>query len=500
MTAFFIWEQIFTIPLKPYLCALMQAFEVVIGMEVHIRLATATKLFSSDNAAYGAEPNTHTTPITLAHPGTLPRLNKEAVAMAVKLGLACNCTINPFNYFARKHYFYPDSPKGFQITQHTEPVCLGGYIELPSEKKVLIHHIHLEEDAGKSIHDQEPGYSWLDYNRAGTPLMELVTEPCITSAEEAASFITELHRLVQWIDVCDGNMEEGSLKCDVNISARPAGDDKLGTKVEIKNVNSIRNIRKAIAYEAERIFGLLRNNEKIIQQTRSFDANTDTTFALREKEEANDYRYFPEPDLPPLQISMEFIQSIKDTLPELPVALKKRLQNSYQLNEYDAGQISMDKSTAVYFEAIASHTKQYKQAANWVNGALRQHLNEQAIDFNLLQVKPKQVAAVIELVIANTVSHTAATTKLFPELMNQPEADVKILAASLNIIQVSDSNELTDWVNGAMNKMPDKVLAYQKGKKGLIGLFMAEVKRMSGGKADPQATLQLLEKKLSQKS
>lgn len=478
----------------------MQAFEIVIGLEVHIRLSTATKLFSSDSAAYGGEPNTHTTPITLAHPGTLPRLNKEAVAKAVKLGLACNCTINQNNYFARKHYFYPDSPKGFQTTQHTAPICIGGFIVLPSGKKVQINHIHLEEDAGKSMHDQEPGFTWLDYNRAGTPLMELVTEPCINSADEAASFISELHRLVQWIDVSDGNMEEGSMKCDVNISARPAGTQTLGTKVEIKNVNSIRNIRKAASYEGERIIQLLRNDEKIVQQTRSFDATTDTTFALREKEEANDYRYFPEPDLPPLQIATEFIQSIKNTLPELPDALKTRLQNTYQLNDYDATQISMDKSASVYFEAIATHTKQYKQAANWVNGVLRQHLNEQAIDFKLLKVKPNQIAAVIELVGANIVSHTAATTKLFPVLMNQPDSDVQILAASLNIIQVSDSNELTDWVEQAINKMPEKVQAYQKGKKGLIGLFMGEVKRVSGGKADPQATLQLLEEKLNQKS
>lgn len=478
----------------------MQAYEVVIGLEVHIRLATATKLFSSDNATYGGEPNTHTSPLTLAHPGTLPRLNQEAVAMAVKLGLACNCIINQFNYFARKHYFYPDSPKGFQTTQHTQPVCIGGFIELPSGRKVQIHHIHLEEDAGKSLHDQEAGFTWLDYNRAGTPLMELVTEPCITNADEAASFITELHRLVQWIEVCDGNMEEGSLKCDVNISARPVGATTLGTKVEIKNVNSIRNIKKAIAYEEERLITALKNGERIVQQTRSFDAVTDTTFALREKEEANDYRYFPEPDLPPLHLTSAFIESIKSALPELPNALTKRLQHTCQLNDYDAHQISMDKSAAAYFEAITAHTKQYKHAANWVNGVLRQYLNEHAIDFNELQVKPEQIAAIIELVSANTISHTAATAKLFPAILTQPEAHVENLAASLNIMQVSDSGELLSWVENALQKMPDKVEAYQKGKKGVIGLFMGAVKKMSGGKADPQATMQLLEEKLNQKS
>ncbi len=477
----------------------MKAFEIVIGLEVHIRLATKTKLFSSDSAEYGGIPNGHTSVLTLAHPGTLPMLNASAVRMAIKLGLACHCTINPFSYFARKHYFYPDSPKGFQTTQHTAPICIGGYLSLSTGKKIHIHHIHLEEDAAKSLHDQEPGFTWIDYNRAGTPLMELVTEPCIESADDAAAFVSELHRLVQWIEVSDGNMEEGSLKCDVNISARKAGDTLLGTKVEIKNVNSIRNIRKAASVEAERLIGCLQSGEKIIQQTRSFDANTDTTFSLREKEEANDYRYFPEPDLPPIHLSEAYIESVRASLPELPQALIERLKEQYQLNDYDATQISLDKKAVQYFEKINLFTNQSKQAANWINGAIKQYLNDGGFEFDAFPIAPEKIADIIHLIESNTISHTAATSRLFPALISEPSADVESLANSLNIIQISDANELTEWVQQAIDKMPDKVLAYQKGKKGLIGLFMGEVKKISGGKADAQITLQLLEEKLNQK-
>ncbi len=477
----------------------MQAFEIVIGLEVHIRLSTKTKLFSADSAEYGGAPNGHTSTLTLAHPGTLPYLNKEAIQMAVKLGLACNCTINHFSYFARKHYFYPDSPKGFQTTQHTDPICKGGHLILSSGKKIAIHHIHLEEDAAKNLHDQEPEFTWIDYNRAGTPLMELVTEPCIESPEDAAAFVAELHRLVKWIDVSDANMEEGSLKCDVNISARKAGDTILGTKVEIKNVNSIRNIRKAATVEAERLIGCLKSGEKIIQQTRSFDANTDTTFSLRQKEEANDYRYFPEPNLPPIHLTESYIETIRNTLPELPQALINRLKEVHQLNEYDAMQIGLDKNTAKYFENIIFYTEHKKQAANWLNGTIRQYWNENDIDVDAWNIAPEKIAAIIDLVASNTISNTAAISRLFPALINEPHADVAALAKSLNILQVSDTNELIEWVQKAIDKMPDKVLAYQKGKKGLIGLFMGEVKKISWGKADPVLTMQLLEEKLNQK-
>ncbi len=300
---------------------LYNKYETVIGLEVHARLSTKSKLFSSDANAYGAEPNENVGVITLAHPGTLPKTNKKAIEYAVIMGIACNCTINQKNYFARKHYFYPDLPKGFQISQHAVPVCSGGFVTITSsagERNIKLHHIHLEEDAGKSIHDMDDNFSYIDYNRAGTPLIEIVTEPDMHSAEEAGLFVTELRKLVRWINICDGNMEEGSLRCDANVSVRLKGETKLGTKAEVKNLNSIRNVRKAIEFEVERMIVMLEKGEKILQQTRSFDALNDTTFAIREKEEANDYRYFPEPDLPPLNISTDYIIDIKRLLPAWP--------------------------------------------------------------------------------------------------------------------------------------------------------------------------------------
>lgn len=316
-------------------------YEAVIGLEVHAQLQTQSKLFSGDSASFGAEPNTHISPITLGHPGTLPKTNKKAVEYAVKMGLTCNCEIEQYNYFARKNYFYADLPKGYQVSQHTTPVCKGGYVSIKTkegEKKVKLNRIHLEEDAGKSIHDADKDYTCVDFNRAGVPLIEIVTEPDMHSAEEAFQYVTEIRKLVRWINVCDGNMEEGSLRCDANVSVRLKGETALGTKVEVKNLNSIRNVKKAIEYEIERMIAMVEKGERILQQTRSFDAETDTTFAIRDKEEANDYRYFPEPDLTPFQLTEEFISGIKAALPALPNELYIRYL-SLGLNEYDAKQL-----------------------------------------------------------------------------------------------------------------------------------------------------------------
>src|SRR6478609_1072324 len=316
-----------------------EKYEAVIGLEVHARLSTKSKLFSSDANAYGAAPNENVGVITLAHPGTLPKTNKKAIEYAVMTGIACNCSINQKNYFARKHYFYPDLPKGFQTSQHTVPICGSGFVTIKTaggERNIKLHHIHLEEDAGKSIHDMDEDYSFIDYNRAGTPLIEIVTEPDMHSAEEAGLLVTELRKLVRWINICDGNMEEGSLRCDANVSVRLKGETKLGVKAEVKNLNSIRNVRKAIEFEIERMTGLLEKDEKIYQQTRSFDASNDTTFSIREKEEANDYRYLPEPDLPPLNLSDEYIDNIKNNLSALPNELYRKYQSDFGLNEYDA--------------------------------------------------------------------------------------------------------------------------------------------------------------------
>ncbi|MBS1745575.1 MAG: Asp-tRNA(Asn)/Glu-tRNA(Gln) amidotransferase subunit GatB [Bacteroidetes bacterium] len=481
-----------------------QKYEAVIGLEVHARLSTKSKLFSSDANAYGAAPNENVGVITLALPGTLPKINKKAIEYAVMMGIACNCTINQKNFFARKHYFYPDLPKGFQTSQHTVPVCAGGHVVITTsegECNVQLHHIHLEEDAGKSIHDMDDTYSFIDLNRAGTPLIEIVTEPCMHSAEEAGLFVTELRKLVRWINICDGNMEEGSMRCDANISLRPKGATKLGTKVEVKNLNSIRNVKKAIESEIERMTAMLDNDEKIFQQTRSFDASNDTTFAIREKEEANDYRYFPEPDLPPLHLSAEFLNNIKNNLPPLPQVLFKKYHDVFGLSEYDAAQLTLEKDIAYYFETVVctfqhnGHTEiNYKAIANWINGPVKQIVNETGIALN--EIDATKLSEIILIVESGEVSFSNASLKLLPAIIKDKTVNVSPLAHDLNIIQTKNNDELKEWVEAVINKMPDKVAAYKKGKKGLIGLFVGEVKKLSKGKADLKTVTQLLEEAL----
>ncbi len=475
-----------------------QKYEAVIGLEVHARLSTKSKLFSSDVNAYGAAPNENVGVITLAHPGTLPKTNKKAIEYAVMMGIACNCTINQKNYFARKHYFYPDLPKGFQTSQHTVPICGGGFITIRTasgERNVKLHHIHLEEDAGKSIHDIDEEHSYIDYNRAGTPLIEIVTEPGMHSAEEAGLFVLEIRKLVRWINICDGNMEEGSLRCDANVSVRLRGEQKLGTKAEVKNLNSIRNVRRAVEFEIERMVNLLEKGEKIYQQTRSFDASTDTTFAIREKEEANDYRYLPEPDLPPLNLSDEYLGNIKNNLPALPQQLYKKYQSDFGLNEYDAAQLGNEKETADYFESALAHTNNYKAVANWINGPVKQMMNESGIALNEIPVE--KLAGMIELIDNGEISFSNASAKLLPAIIKNKTVPVAELAAQLNIIQTNNTDELKQWVTIVLNKMPDKVSEYKKGKKGLMGLFVGEVKKMSKGKADLRSVTQLLEETLN---
>ncbi len=473
-------------------------YEAVIGLEVHAQLKTKSKLFSGDSASFGAEPNTHISPITLGHPGTLPKTNKKAVEYAIKMGLACHCEIERYNYFARKNYFYPDLPKGYQVSQHTTPVCKGGYVLIKTkdgEKEVKLNRIHLEEDAGKSIHDADVNYTCIDYNRAGVPLVEIVTEPDMHSAEEAFQYVTEVRKLVRWIDVCDGNMEEGSLRCDANVSVRLKGETSLGTKVEVKNLNSIRNVKKAIEYEIERMIAMVEKGETIIQQTRSFDADTDTTFSIRDKEEANDYRYFPEPDLTPFHLTGEFISNIKAALPALPDELYIRFL-TLGLNEYDAKQLTDDKPTADYFEHVLAFSKNYKAIANWMLGPLRQMLNENNFSFDKIELQPKALANLIEIVDEGKVNFSVASLKILPLLLKNTEKDALQIATELNLLQVSGSADIEAWVNEVVNNLPEKVIEYKKGKKGLIGLFVGEVKKVSKGKADPKIATQILEEKL----
>lgn len=476
-----------------------EKYQAVIGLEIHAQLATNTKLFSGDSTAFGNTPNTQVSPISLAFPGSLPKLNKEAVVMAVKMGLACNCTIAEESFFARKNYFYPDLPKGYQISQHTHPICIGGKVPIKTAegtRTVQLNRIHLEEDAGKSIHDILDADSCIDLNRAGTPLIEIVTEPDLFSAEEAWQYVTEIRKLVRWIGVCDGNMEEGSLRCDANISVKLKDAEKLGTKVEVKNLNSIRNIKKAIEFEINRIINELEAGNKIIQETRSYDADKDITFSLREKEEANDYRYFPDPDLPPIILTKEKIADIRNSLPLLPNEWHAVLQHNYQLNEYDASQLCEEKSIAEFFEATANVCPQYKMIANWILGPVKQLMNEQQKTIAELGLSPGNLAEMIQLIESGKINFSTAASKLLPALLHN-ESDPEQLANSLNLLQTSDTAELEEWVNKAIEMMPDKVQAYQKGKKGLIGLFVGEVKKLSKGKADPKIVTQLLEQKLN---
>ena len=474
-------------------------YEAVIGLEIHVQLDTASKLFCGDSTRFGAEPNTHISPVTLALPGTLPKINKKAIEYAVRLGLACQCEIMPYNFFARKNYFYPDLPKGWQTTQHTHPICMGGLVPIKTAdgfRMVKMHHIHLEEDAGKSIHDIYPDESCVDLNRAGTPLVEIVSEPDMFSADEAWNYVQELRRLVRWIGVSDANMEEGSLRCDANVSIRLAGDPKLGTRVEVKNLNSTRNIKKAIDYEIDRMIRLVESGDAVKQQTRSFDATNGTTFAIRDKEEANDYRYFPEPDLPPIQLSAEFIEKVKAAMPALPQELTTRYQQVFELSEYDAEQLVSEKEIAGYFEAVIRHTDNYKAAANWITGPIRSIMNEEHLDIDQVGISPEKLAGIIELVSAGKLNFSAASTKLLPALRKKPDSAPAQLAAELNLLQTDNTDLLEDWINQALESMPDKVQAYQKGKKGLIGLFVGEVKKRSKGKADPQKVMDILREKL----
>lgn len=478
---------------------LSQKYQAVIGLEVHAQLATQSKLFSGDSTAFGNVPNTQVSPIALAHPGSLPKLNERAIEYAVKMGLACNCTIAQHSYFARKNYFYPDLPKGYQISQHTHPICVGGSVTIKTiegQRTVQLNRIHLEEDAGKSIHDLDPENTCIDLNRAGTPLIEIVTEPDLFSAEEAWQYVTEIRKLVRWIGICDGNMEEGSLRCDANVSVRLRGDKQLGTKVEVKNLNSIRNVKKAIEFEISRIIEELEKGNSIQQQTRSFNADNDTTFAIRDKEEANDYRYFPDPDLPPIQLTDAYITSIREALPSLPYQLIEHYQKAYQLSEYDTSQLCEEKSIAQFFEQVIQYSTQYKMIANWILGPIKQLLNETQKNIQTIGLSAKGLAEMIDIVESGQVNFSVAAAKLLPAMLNTNIAPLA-LAQELNLIQISDTNELEQWVKEAIESMPDKVAEFKKGKKGLIGLFVGDVKKRSKGKADPKLVTSLLEQKLN---
>lgn len=443
-------------------------YEIVVGLEVHAQLLTNSKLFCGDSAAFGGEPNTHISPITLGHPGTLPKLNKKAISFAIKIGMACNCNITRYNYFARKNYFYPDLPKGYQLSQHTTPVCTGGFVTIRTAqgtRDVQLNRIHMEEDAGKSLHDVDPKNTCVDYNRAGVPLVEIVTEPDLRSGDEAYAYLTELRKLLRYLEICDGNMEEGSMRCDANISIRKKGDPKLGTKVEVKNLNSIRNVKRAIEHEAKRLIDLVESGGTIIQQTRSFDAANGTTFALRTKEDANDYRYFADPDLAPFVVTDELLNEVRASIPVLPEALVAKYVSELQLPEYDARVISDEKEFSHYFEQLIAHTSNYKAAANWMLGPVKSWLNENGLGIDTLPVQPATIAALIGLIDSNKLNFSVASTGVFSALLKEPGKEPLQVASELNLLQDSDEGNVAAWVEEVLNKMPEKVAEFKKERR-----------------------------------
>lgn len=474
-------------------------YEAVIGLEVHVQLNTQSKAFCGDAIQFGAQPNLHTSPISLAHPGTLPRINKAQVIKAVQLGLAIGSTINPISYFDRKNYFYADLPKGYQITQDANPICIGGTVPVflgENLKSFQIHHIHMEEDAGKSIHDQDPTFSLIDLNRAGVPLLEIVTEPDFRSADEVAGFMTALRQLVRYLDISDGNMEEGSLRCDVNVSVRKKGVQTLGNRCEVKNMNSMRFAKKAIEYEFKRQIDILEKGGEILQQTRSFDPDSGTTAGLREKEDAHDYRYFPDPDLPPLSISKEELKDLQAKLPPLPWTLVKEFQEEIGLSKYDSDLLTENKEVALLFKDLLEKAPKAKTLANlFINKIIPILRTEKEIK---LPIEEGKIIDLLKLIDEGIVGNSAGTSALFPALLDQPNKTVVELAQELNLIQSENQDFLGDLAKEIMKANPDKVNAYRKGKKGLIGFFVGQLIRNSKGKADPKKANQILTELLNQ--
>lgn len=475
-------------------------YQAVIGLECHIQLLTHTKMYSSDIAEYGGMPNTNVSVVTLGHPGTLPVVNERALEFAVKLGIAVNADIREENQFARKNYFYADLPKGYQITQDKTPICSGGYITARlkdgSEKRVNLTRIHMEEDAGKSLHDIDPFETLIDLNRAGTPLLEMVTEPDLRSGEEAYAYLTEVRKLVRYLDICDGNMEEGSLRCDANISVMLKGAKEFGKKVEVKNMNSFRNVQRAIDFEIKRQIDLIESGGAVAGETRSYDAVNDVTFLLRSKENANDYRYFPEPDLQPVYVTQEYIGEVKAALPVLPAELFHRYTSTYKLSDYDAQQLIESKEVAAYYNELVRSTANYKSAANWLMGPVKAYINERALRFSEFALKPSRLAELISLIDAGKVSNAVASQRLLPELIAKPERTAEEIAGELDLLQNSDSGELQALIDQVLSRFPDKIAEYKNGKTGLLGLFVGEVMKQSKGKADPKLLNRLVKETL----
>lgn len=477
-----------------------EKYEVVIGLEVHAQMLTKTKAYSNDINEFGAIPNTNVSVISLGHPGTLPMMNKKTVEYAIKLGLACGCNIASNQYFARKNYFYPDLPKGYQITQDKTPICTGGAIiiktENGDEKKIGLTRIHMEEDAGKSIHDVDIYDTLVDLNRAGVPLVEIVSEPDIRSSQEAYNYLSEIRKLVRYLDICDGNMEEGSLRCDANVSVMLKGSAVFGTKVEVKNMNSIRNVQRAIEYEITRQIETLEKGESLTMETRSFDALKGITISMRTKEAANDYRYFPEPDLQPLFVDKKQIDSIYAEMPALPRDLFIKYTKELGLSEYDAFILTDSKPIALFFEELIKNTKNYKSAANWLMGDIKSFLNQNGLEIEQFPIPPFQIASLISIIDEGKISSSIASQKIFPELLSNPTKNPLTIAEELNLIQESDESSILNYIQQVIDQNPTEIERYKNGEKQLTGFLMGQLMKISKGKADPKAANQLMRDRL----
>ena len=473
-------------------------WEVVIGLEIHAQLATASKIFSGASTAYGALPNTQACAIDLALPGTLPVLNAEAVRMAAKFGLAIEADVAPMSVFARKNYFYPDLPKGYQISQFELPVVKNGHIMIrvdDEEMRIGITRAHLEEDAGKSLHEEFEHCTGIDLNRAGTPLLEIVSEPDLRSAKQAVAYMKKIHALVRYLDICDGNMQEGSFRCDANVSVRPVGQQALGTRAEVKNLNSFRFVEKAINYEIERQIDIIESGAQVVQETRLYDAGKDETRSMRSKEEANDYRYFPDPDLLPLQIDATYLDAVRQTMPELPDQKKRRFMQDYALSDYDAEVLSASRPLADYYERVVSVSNcEPKLCANWVTGDLAAALNKSGVEITESRVQADDLAGLIKRIADNTISGKIAK-QVFEAMLNS-EDDADAIIESQGLKQITDSGAIEAIIDKIIADNPAQVEQYLNGKDKVFGFFVGQTMKASQGKANPGEVNKILQSKL----